>query len=117
MRQVGLLGTSLRIHVAERFPARARGLIGRALGEEEGMLLIPCSAVHTFGMRYAIDVVFLDDANRIRAIFPALPPWRLAASPGSRAVLELRAGAAARHGLVRGQQAHFIPLGPERRSP
>ena len=51
----------MRIHVARSFLQRARGLLGRApLAADEALLIRPCSSIHTFGMRFAIDVVFID---------------------------------------------------------
>ncbi|MEO1766228.1 DUF192 domain-containing protein [Thiobacter aerophilum] len=78
-------------------------LASRGLGREEGLLILPCAAVHTFGMAYAIDAVFLDARQRICRIVAPLPPWRIAVCPSSRAVLELSAGQAEALGLEVGQ--------------
>lgn len=72
--------------------ARLRGLLGRR--EPRPLLLVPAAAVHTCGMRFAIDVVFLDARLVVVKVVPALPPWRFAAARGARAVLELPAGEA-----------------------
>lgn len=56
------------------------------------MWIAPCEAIHTFGMKFAIDVAFLDRAKRVRKIRKAMPPGRLAASLLSHSVLELPAG-------------------------
>jgi uncharacterized membrane protein (UPF0127 family) len=72
-----------------------RGLLGRAaLGAGEGLLIRPTSAIHTFFMRFAIDVVFLDRDGVVLEVVPGLRPWRLAAKRGARSVLELPAGEA-----------------------
>ena len=77
-----------------------RGLLGRdALASDEGILLRPASSVHTFFMKFPIDVVFLDRDRRVLKIAPELAPWRLAASRGSKEVLELSAGRAGAVGL------------------
>ncbi|MEO1767790.1 DUF192 domain-containing protein [Thiobacter aerophilum] len=102
-RELLINGKVLRLHVADRFLARARGLLWRRLSREEGLLIVPCAAVHTFGMAYAIDAVFLDAQQRIRKIVAPLPPWRIAVCPSSRAVLELSAGQAEALGLEVGQ--------------
>ncbi|WP_245589264.1 DUF192 domain-containing protein [Chitinimonas koreensis] len=95
----------LELHLAHRLLPRLRGLLGRRpLRRGEGLSLAPCNSVHTFGMRYPIDVLFLDRADRIVAIRPALPPWRLALCGSAWRVVELPAGDAARLGLERGQQ-------------
>lgn len=94
----------LQVRIADRFFARARGLLGTRSLAPDGALLIPrCTAVHTFGMRYAIDVLFLDPDARVIAIRAAVPPWRICWQAGAAAVLELAAGTAARAALRPGQ--------------
>jgi uncharacterized membrane protein (UPF0127 family) len=89
-----------RCLLAETPLARTRGLLGRSgLSSGEGMLLQPAASIHTAFMRFAIDAVFLDRANRVVKVAAALRPWRAAACRGARAVLELPAGEAARRGL------------------
>ena len=68
-----VLGTSIR--VADRWWSRARGMLGRpAPADGAGLLLRPCRSVHMFGMRYALDVAFLDRDERIVAAYSALQP-------------------------------------------
>ena len=82
---------------------RMRGLLGRnGLAAGEGLLLQPAGSVHTFFMRFAIDVVFLDRERRVLRVVEGLRPWRAAAARGARTVLELGAGEAARVGLRQG---------------
>jgi uncharacterized membrane protein (UPF0127 family) len=84
-----------RCRVAETFLLRLRGLAGRRrLPAGHGVLFPRTRSVHTHFMRFAIDVVFLDDDDTVVDIVPRLRPWRLAASRDARAVLELRAGQA-----------------------
>ena len=108
----GALDAVARAHgwdVARGFRARLVGWIGRgALDPQAGLCLPACRAVHTFGMRVAIDVVFVDRHLRVVRCVPALAPRRLAAAPGAFAVIELPAGAAARRGLRPGRV-----LGPD----
>ena len=67
---------------------RAKGLMGRE--DLEGvMVLRPCRQVHTFGMRFPIDIVFLDSAGREIRRLEAVPPFRTAFEPRAAAVLEL----------------------------
>ena len=81
-----------------------RGLLGRKeLPSGEGILLKPSGSVHTFFMRFPIDVVFLDRELRVVAIAPDVPPWRMRGARGAKAVVELRAGEASRRGLAEGQ--------------
>jgi len=56
-----------------------------------GLLVPRCASVHTFGMRFAIDVVFLDARERPLAVHLSVPPRRLLAHRGARAVLEIPA--------------------------
>jgi uncharacterized protein len=86
--------------VADSARRRMKGLLGRrALSRDEGLWLEPASSVHTWFMRFPIDVVFLDREKRVLRIVESMQPWRMAAKRGSRSVLELAAGGAARSGL------------------
>ncbi len=80
--------------VAARPWARLRGLIGRAcLNKGEGLLLDGTIGIHTVGMRFAIDVLFLDKDGRVLYLIHTLKPFRF--SPivkRSAMVLELPAG-------------------------
>jgi len=70
-----LLGT--RIALADGWWLRARGLLGRGeLAPGEGLLLRPCRAVHTIGMAFPLDVLFLDSAGNAVALYPRLQPNR-----------------------------------------
>jgi uncharacterized protein len=89
-----------RCLLAETPLARLRGLLGRSgLASGEGLLLRPAGSIHTAFMRFSIDAVFLDRADRVVKVAAALRPWRAAACRGARSVLELSAGEAARRGL------------------
>jgi uncharacterized protein len=97
--------------VAESPRKRMRGLLGRReLPSGEGMLLRPAPSVHTFFMRFPVDVVFLDWDLRVVRVSPAVKPWRTAGCRGARAVLELRAGEAGRRGIRRGEQLRLVDL-------
>jgi uncharacterized protein len=85
------------VEIAATSETRRKGLLGRdTLDPSTAMIIAPCSAVHTFFMRFTIDVVFVDRAGLVRKIARDLKPWRMAASLGSWAVVELNAGGAAR---------------------
>ncbi len=82
---------------------RMRGLLGRrGLERGEGLLLQPAGSIHTFFMRFPIDVVFLDGDRRVMRVVPSVRPWRTAAVRKARAVLELAAGEATRVGMEPG---------------
>ncbi len=83
------------IFVAETAWARTRGLLGRArLCANEGMLIKKCSSVHTVGMRYPIDIIFLRSDGHILRVVSSLCPLRLSVCKGAAMVLELSAGCA-----------------------
>jgi len=77
--------------------SRARGLLGkRALRQGEGLLIRPCMGVHTFFMKFPIDVVFLDRSNRVLATVEGLKPQRVTRLiMASACVLEMAAGTVA----------------------
>lgn len=80
------------VPVATTFPARLLGLAHRDRDEAGPGLLIPrCSSVHTFGMRFALDLVFLDGEGRPISLRREIPPRRLAWDRRASAVLELPA--------------------------
>jgi uncharacterized membrane protein (UPF0127 family) len=94
----------LRVRVAYSFAARLVGLLGRRmLAPDEALLLVPCNNVHTFFMRFAIDVVFVDRCGVILVVVPRLMPWRVAAARGAYCCLELAAGTAVGLSLLPGQ--------------
>ena len=88
-----------RTNVFVASSARAR-LLGLALLDDlpEGVaLLLPrCRSVHTFGMRFALDIVFLDAGSSPLHVERAVPPGRVRSCRGARSVLETRAGEADR---------------------
>jgi hypothetical protein len=84
---------ALSVEIAATRTSRRRGLLGRdRLDEASAMVLAPCTAVHTVGMRFAIDVVFVDRQGYAVKVVRDLRPWRLALASGARAVIELPAG-------------------------
>lgn len=87
-----VVGTGILL--AETALSRAVGLLGRqSVQPGDGMLITPCSGVHTIGMRCAIDVVGLDHRLRVIRLWPHLVPYRITAiSLKVKSVLELAAG-------------------------
>lgn len=85
---------ALNAKIAKGFLQRLRGLIGRKkLEEGEALWIKPCNSIHTIGMRFAIDVIFLDKDNNIIAIKKNLKPNRLTRIYlRASSVLELPAG-------------------------
>ena len=78
------------------------------------MWIAPCSGIHTFFMRFAIDVVFVDHGLRVVRVRPGLRPWRLGPFVlGAHGVFELPAGTLAGLGLERGDVLLVEPQAPD----
>lgn len=99
----------LKIKAATSFLRRATGLLGYArLEQDEGMFIAPCSDVHTWFMRFPIDVVFLNSANVVLEVKDAVKPFKFVFGPkGTTSVLELAAGAAVVWGIKRNDKLVF----------
>lgn len=84
---------------------RRKGLLGRdGLHDGQAMVLAPCGAIHTFGMRFPIDVLFVARDGRVLKIVERLAAWRIAGSLRAIATVELAAGHASRVGLAEGDR-------------
>jgi uncharacterized protein len=91
--------------IAATFRTRLRGLLGRReLAPGEGLLIRPTNSIHTFFMRFAIDVVFLDRSGVVVKLVSNLRPWRVAFAPRGRDALELGAGEADARGIRLGDR-------------
>jgi len=78
---------------ADSFLGRLMGLLAtERLPAGAGLIIKPCNSVHTFGMRYPIDVVFVDKSNIVIAAVSRLKPSRLALQRRAEYVVELPAG-------------------------
>ena len=89
------------VRLARSLWAKFWGLMGRRpLPDGQGLLLKPCTSVHTFFMRFPIDVIFLDRTSKVVKIIPAMKPWRAAlGGRGAHSALELNGGSAEAAGL------------------
>ena len=67
-------------------------LRGDRFPRENGLVLRPCGSIHTFGMRFSIDVAFADERGRVLRVIPDLPPRRIRRCPGAAVALEAHAG-------------------------
>ena len=98
--------------VADNFWRRLRGLLGReGLESGEGLVIVPCNSVHMLGMRFPLDVLYLDRAGTVLRALPELRPgqfgpvvWR------SHLAVELPAGTIAATGTVAGDQVVLEPV-------
>jgi hypothetical protein len=99
-----------RLEVADSGPKRNKGLLGRErLDSGEGLWIVPCESVHTFFMRFPIDLVYLDRKNRIKKVRSTVGPWRLSACLSAHSVLELPAGTIRNTQTQPGDTLEFSP--------
>jgi uncharacterized membrane protein (UPF0127 family) len=93
------------LEVAIESATRKKGLLGRdGLADGSGLVIAPTNAVHTFFMRFPIDILFVTKGGEIVKVRSAVPPWRMAAALRGYAVIELAAGGATRAGLEVGDR-------------
>jgi uncharacterized protein len=97
------------IELADTGKTRRVGLLKRTgLAPGEGLWIFPCEGIHTFFMRFDIDVLFLDKHKRVVKAVERLRPWRMSLSLRGRSVLELPAGVIAESETRRGDQLEVI---------
>ncbi|MDT8903676.1 DUF192 domain-containing protein [Anaeroselena agilis] len=98
-----LLANDARL--ADSFFTRLRGLLGtEGLPDGGGLVIRPCCSIHTFGMKYPIDVLFAADGDRVAHTVANLGPGRMTLCRGSRYVIELPPGTLDRTGTKPGDQ-------------
>jgi uncharacterized membrane protein (UPF0127 family) len=113
-RQVELAGS---VDVADSGAKRRKGLLGReTLAAGEGLWIVPCEAIHTFGMRFPIDLLYLDRDKQVKKVRHGVPPWRLSACLSAHSVLELASGSIRRTQTKPGDRLTFsLALPPDDR--
>jgi len=82
----------MEIRVARSPWSRLVGLALRRPRPGTALLLPRCRSVHTFGMRFALDLVWLDARGRVIGVDEGVPPWRLRTCRRAAAVVEVAAG-------------------------
>jgi uncharacterized membrane protein (UPF0127 family) len=107
VRKVGKLtkpgaSCSLDVWMASTFVERALGLLVKSsLPQTDALWIVPCGGIHTWFMRFSIDVLFLDKDNEVLRVVPDVGPWRFVFAPrGTYSVVELAAGNARRSGIA-----------------
>lgn len=101
------------VEVAASGVKRSRGLLGRkGLARGEALWIVPSEAVHTFGMQFSLDLVYLDRRLRIRKIRRNVPPWRLSACLSAHSVVELAAGSIRETDAQPGDQVELTQISP-----
>ena len=100
-----------RVDVADTSAKRRTGLLKHTgLAPGEGLWIVPCESVHTFFMKFAIDLIYLDRDHKVRKVRSAVPPWRLSACLPAHSVIELPAGTAQETGTRPGDVLAIDPL-------
>jgi uncharacterized membrane protein (UPF0127 family) len=94
--------------IADTSQKRRTGLLKHnSLAAGEGLWIVPCEAVHTFGMKFPIDVVYLSKQKKVLKIRDNMKKSRMSLCLRAHSVLELPAGRAAETGTVVGDQLEF----------
>ncbi len=97
------------LHIPDGARERMRGLLDYdGLDECEGMWFPSCRLIHTFGMKFTIDLVYLTSRMEVCKVVSPLRPARLSACLAADSVIELGFGAAQRLGLRRGVKVRII---------
>jgi uncharacterized membrane protein (UPF0127 family) len=98
--------------IADSSVSRCVGLLKHdSLPEGHGLWIVPCEGIHTFGMKFPIDVVFLDRAKKVVKVRRNMGPRRISLHLWAHSVLELPVGIIDATGTVRGDRLEFEPNG------
>lgn len=99
------------IDSAETSAERRIGLLKhKTLEEGAGLWIVPCEGVHTFFMKFAIDLIYLDRKRRVRGIRRTVGPWRFSICLPAHSVIELPAGTIDRTNTQNGDQLELIQV-------
>lgn len=98
-----------RVSIADTPSSRMKGLLGHtSLAPGEGLLIDPCNSIHTFFMKFTIDVIFLGRDGKVVRALHSVPPWRLTRMYfRANRVLELPAGTLKSTGTQAGDMLRF----------
>jgi uncharacterized membrane protein (UPF0127 family) len=99
------------VDVADTSAKRRTGLLKHErLEPGEGLWISPCESVHTFFMKFPIDLVYVSRKHKVRKVRSSVPAWRLSACLLAHSVVELPAGTAERTGTQAGDELVFDKL-------
>ena len=100
------------IGLADTSETRRTGLLKHThLDRGTGLWIVPCESVHTFFMKFAIDLVYLDRQHKVRKVRHAVGPWRMSACLSAHSILELPPGTAQETRTEAGDQLQIDKLG------
>ncbi len=104
-----------QIFHANTFFTRLKGLMGtKELRLDSGLLLEPCDSVHTWYMKYAIDVIYINKENNVLHVEHSMKPNKWGKKiPGAVKVLEVNGGLAKAMGLAPGNEINLMPKGDD----
>jgi len=100
------------IDVADTSAKRRTGLLKHdGLAPGEGLWIVPCESVHTFFMKFPIDLVYLGRDKKVRKVRHAVKPWRMSVCWSAHSILELPAGVAEGAGTMAGDLLEVETVG------
>lgn len=98
------------VEVAETAAARNKGLLGRSsLPPGGGLWIVPCESVHTFFMKFPLDLLYIDRHKKVKKVRTNVGPWRLSTCLSAHSIVELPAGTLQNTQTQRGDQLEFAP--------
>lgn len=101
-----VLGAS--VDLADTSAKRRTGLLKHErLDAGEGLWIVPCESVHTFFMKFPIDLVYVDRGKKVRKVRSRMPAWRLSACLSAHSIVELPAGTVEQSGTQVGDELVF----------
>jgi hypothetical protein len=100
------------VEVAADSKSRRRGLLGRdRMAPGAALVIAPCGGIHTFWMRFSIDVLFVKKDGRVVKCVDSIPPWRVALAVTAYAAIELPAGTIRLSKVRPGDRLAVVPAG------
>ena len=97
------------VTIAETFIQRLCGLMFRSsISNDTTFVFYRTSAIHTFFMRFPIDIIFLDRDMKVVDICKLVKPWRMRVCPGSKAVIECSGNVTGKKGLKEGDKLSVL---------
>lgn len=104
-------GITIDLFITQTFKERNRGLFAfKGLDSEQALLITPCRSIHTFTMKYALDLVYFDSSFRVVKLVKNIKPNRMSCSLNASSTLELLSGGIEHFGIVPGMMAEVKPL-------
>ena len=96
------------IELADSSESRTKGLLKHTeLLAGAGLWILPCEGIHTFFMKFAIDLVYIDKKHVVRKVVPNVVPWRVSFCLPAHSIIELPTGTIASSSTKKGDQLAF----------